>query len=43
VITDPSEIRQAESAGVAPWAGGERDVYIRIVPRAVTGRRIRGG
>ncbi|HXQ43502.1 MAG TPA: pyridoxamine 5'-phosphate oxidase family protein [Acidimicrobiales bacterium] len=41
VITDASELRQAEATGVAPWAGGERDLYIRIVPREVTGRRIR--
>ncbi len=42
VITDPSELRQAEATGVAPWAGGERDLYIRITPLVVTGRRIRG-
>jgi transcriptional regulator with XRE-family HTH domain len=42
VIVDPSELQRAQAAGVTPWAGGERDVYIRIVPREVTGRRIRG-
>ena len=24
-----------------PWAGGEREHYIRVVPRKVTGRRVR--
>jgi nitroimidazol reductase NimA-like FMN-containing flavoprotein (pyridoxamine 5'-phosphate oxidase superfamily) len=42
VIVDPSELQRAQAAGVTPWAGGERDVYVRIVPREVTGRRIRG-
>jgi hypothetical protein len=23
-----------------PWPGGEREVYVRIVPREITGRRI---
>jgi transcriptional regulator with XRE-family HTH domain len=42
VIVDPSELHRAQAAGVTPWAGGERDVYVRIVPTEVTGRRIRG-
>jgi hypothetical protein len=42
VIVDPSELQSAQSVGVIPWAGGERDIYVRIVPREVTGRRIRG-
>ena len=42
VIVDPSELRRVQEAGVHPWAGGERDVYVRIVPEEVTGRRIRG-
>lgn len=28
-------------AGVDPWPGGRRDLVLRIVPRRVTGRRIR--
>lgn len=28
-------------AGVEPWPGGERELFIRIVPRHVSGRRIR--
>ena len=41
VVDDPDELAQAESLGVAPWAGGPRDTYIRIVTGEVTGRRIR--
>ncbi|MBB6349074.1 trehalose/maltose hydrolase-like predicted phosphorylase/transcriptional regulator with XRE-family HTH domain [Nonomuraea muscovyensis] len=36
------ELRQVTGAGVSPWAGGERELYIRIVPHQITGRRIRG-
>jgi hypothetical protein len=25
---------------VWPWAGGEREVYVRIIPSKITGRRI---
>ncbi|MFC6082975.1 helix-turn-helix domain-containing protein [Sphaerisporangium aureirubrum] len=28
--------------GVEPWVGGERDVYVRVTPRQVTGRRVHG-
>lgn len=42
VVVDPSELQRAQAAGVTPWAGGDRDVYVRIVPWEVTGRRIRG-
>jgi transcriptional regulator with XRE-family HTH domain len=41
VIVDSAELESAESLSVAPWAGGERNVYVRIVPQEVTGRRIR--
>jgi nitroimidazol reductase NimA-like FMN-containing flavoprotein (pyridoxamine 5'-phosphate oxidase superfamily) len=42
LVVDPSELQKAQAAGVQPWAGGERDVYVQIVPGEVTGRRIRG-
>ncbi|MER6005800.1 helix-turn-helix domain-containing protein [Nonomuraea sp. NPDC051941] len=29
-------------ADITPWAGGERRLYIRIVPHQITGRRIHG-
>lgn len=28
-------------AGVEPWPGGERELFIRVVPQHVTGRHIR--
>ena len=26
-----------------PWAGGEREHYVRVVPREISGRRVHGG
>jgi len=41
-VTSEAEVRHLEHhAGVRPWAGGARDVYVRIIPRKITGRRIR--
>lgn len=40
-ITKPAELDNVRSLGIAPWAGGERDTYIRITTREMTGRRIR--
>ena len=40
-IADAAERKLAQDSGVTPWAGGDRDVYVRIVPGEVTGRRIR--
>jgi nitroimidazol reductase NimA-like FMN-containing flavoprotein (pyridoxamine 5'-phosphate oxidase superfamily) len=42
VVVDPSEIEQARSLGIAPWAGGDRQTFVRLVTRQITGRRIRG-
>ena len=40
-VTSEAEVRRLErSAGVRPWAGGARDVYVRIIPHRITGRRI---
>ncbi|MER5426370.1 pyridoxamine 5'-phosphate oxidase family protein [Streptosporangium roseum] len=33
----------AAASGVQPWAGGDRELYVRIVPAEITGRRIRRG
>jgi pyridoxamine 5'-phosphate oxidase-like protein len=41
-ITEPALIWQLADA-VRPWAGGDRDVFIRIEPRRVNGRRISSG
>jgi len=40
-VTQPAELRRLqEDAAVWPWPGGEREVYVRILPSQVTGRRI---
>lgn len=40
-VLQPGELRHVrEQATVAPWAGGPRDSYVRIVPDRITGRRI---
>jgi nitroimidazol reductase NimA-like FMN-containing flavoprotein (pyridoxamine 5'-phosphate oxidase superfamily) len=40
-VTDPDEAaRLDEQAYTTPWAGGPRDMWLRIEPVAVTGRRI---
>jgi transcriptional regulator with XRE-family HTH domain len=36
------EVSAVADADVTPWAGGERQLYIRIVPHQITGRRVRG-
>jgi transcriptional regulator with XRE-family HTH domain len=41
VIVEAAELEQARALNIAPWAGGERDIYVRISPVKVTGRRIR--
>jgi nitroimidazol reductase NimA-like FMN-containing flavoprotein (pyridoxamine 5'-phosphate oxidase superfamily) len=28
-------------SGVEPWAGGEKELFVRIIPTRITGRRIR--
>jgi transcriptional regulator with XRE-family HTH domain len=40
-VTEPAELREVTASGVAPWAGGSRATYIRIVPSMITGRSIR--
>jgi transcriptional regulator with XRE-family HTH domain len=36
------EVPEVSRAGVTPWAGGERHLYIRIACQQITGRRIHG-
>ena len=36
-----AERQAAAAAGVQPWPGGERELFLRIVPHRVTGRRIK--
>jgi transcriptional regulator with XRE-family HTH domain len=41
IITDPAELQHATALGIEPWAGGDRDVYVRLSASQITGRRIR--
>jgi nitroimidazol reductase NimA-like FMN-containing flavoprotein (pyridoxamine 5'-phosphate oxidase superfamily) len=41
VIPDPAGRAVAQRLGIEPWAGGARDLVIRLTPREITGRRIR--
>lgn len=41
LVTAPAELAEVAALGIEPWADGERDAFIRIVARDVTGRRIR--
>jgi hypothetical protein len=36
-----AERQAAEQAGVEPWPAGERELFLRIVPNRITGRRIK--
>ncbi len=41
VVTTPSELETVRSLGIEPWAGGDKDTYLRITVTDMTGRRIR--
>ncbi len=40
-LDSESEQAEAMTVGVVPWAGGDREHFIRITPARITGRRIR--
>jgi nitroimidazol reductase NimA-like FMN-containing flavoprotein (pyridoxamine 5'-phosphate oxidase superfamily) len=41
IITGERDVREIEDrAHVEPWAAGARDVYVRIAPVQITGRRL---
>jgi transcriptional regulator with XRE-family HTH domain len=41
-VLQPGELRNLrEDCGLRPWPAGEHDLYVRIVPAQLTGRRIR--
>jgi nitroimidazol reductase NimA-like FMN-containing flavoprotein (pyridoxamine 5'-phosphate oxidase superfamily) len=41
-VTSEHEVQRLENAThLEPWASGARDVYVRIVPALISGRRIR--
>jgi hypothetical protein len=40
-VTDEREVKHIEErTHLEPWAGGARDVYVRISPAQISGRRI---
>src|ERR1700734_97162 len=39
-VESDSERASVLAAGVESWAGGERDLFLRVVPTRITGRRI---
>lgn len=40
-VDSASELAAVRESGVETWPGGEKDLFIRIVPDRITGRRIR--
>jgi transcriptional regulator with XRE-family HTH domain len=39
-VAHPAELRHVQETAIWPWPGGDRDVYVRIVPDKITGRQI---
>ncbi len=40
-VADEREVKRVEDGThLEPWAGGARDVYVRITPTRISGRRI---
>jgi uncharacterized protein len=39
-VTDPAELARLRKLPLAPWAPGAKAHYVRILPAALTGRRI---
>jgi nitroimidazol reductase NimA-like FMN-containing flavoprotein (pyridoxamine 5'-phosphate oxidase superfamily) len=40
-VDSESERASVLQSGVEPWAGGEKELFVRIIPTRITGRRIR--
>jgi nitroimidazol reductase NimA-like FMN-containing flavoprotein (pyridoxamine 5'-phosphate oxidase superfamily) len=40
-VESDAERASAMEAGVEPWPGGDRELFLRITPSRITGRRIR--
>jgi len=41
IITDDDDLKRAQALDIEPWAGGNRNIYVRLSPTRTTGRRIR--
>ncbi|MDA2806750.1 helix-turn-helix domain-containing protein [Nocardiopsis suaedae] len=43
LVEDDRDVRGLQAAApVRPWAGGEREAYVRMMPTRVSGRRVNG-
>jgi nitroimidazol reductase NimA-like FMN-containing flavoprotein (pyridoxamine 5'-phosphate oxidase superfamily) len=40
-VDSEAERASVVQSGVEPWAGGEKELFVRVVPSRITGRRIR--
>jgi uncharacterized protein len=40
-LVQPDDLRRAEALGLQPWAGDERDRFVRIRAEHISGRRVR--
>jgi nitroimidazol reductase NimA-like FMN-containing flavoprotein (pyridoxamine 5'-phosphate oxidase superfamily) len=40
-VEDEATRAELLQAGIEPWAGGERSLFLEVTPTAVTGRRVR--
>ena len=41
LITGAAEISRVQALDIKPWACGDRELYVRLSPSRITGRRIR--
>ncbi|MDR6985934.1 hypothetical protein J2Y66_000397 [Paenarthrobacter nitroguajacolicus] len=41
LMTDPEETAEVDALGLEPWQPGPKDNYIRLIPKALTGRRFK--
>ena len=39
-VADETERASLSEAGVEPWPGGDRELFLRVIPTRITGRRI---
>ena len=40
-VEDPSELEELASLRIEPWAGGDRETFVRIRAEEISGRAIR--
>ena len=40
-VDSEAERTSVVQSGVEPWAGGEKELFVRVIPTRITGRRIR--